>query len=72
MKSILITGGAGFIGSNLAFEIHRRYPQAKITVIDDFRGSSFKNLLGFEGEVLARDVAERVGATHASPLQEIF
>lgn len=59
MKHVLVTGGAGFIGSNLALEIERRFPEASITVLDDFRGSSFKNLLGFKGEVLAYDCAQR-------------
>ncbi len=58
MKNILITGGAGFIGSNLAFELQTRYPNACITVIDDFRCGSFKNLLGFRGDVMAYNVAE--------------
>ncbi len=58
MKHILITGGSGFIGSNLAFELEKRYPKAVITVIDDFRSSSFKTLLGFKGDVIAASVAE--------------
>jgi len=59
MKHVLVTGGAGFIGSNLALEIQNRFPDAAVTVIDDFRSSSFKNLLGFKGEVLAFDVAQK-------------
>ena len=58
MKNVLITGGAGFIGSNLTLEIQNHYPKALITVIDDFRRSSFKNLLGFRGDVMAYNVAE--------------
>lgn len=58
MKKVLITGGAGFIGSNLTLEIQKRYPKATITVVDDFRGSSFKNLLGFNGDVMAYNVAD--------------
>ncbi len=59
MKNILVTGGSGFIGSNIALELQKRYPKAIITVIDDFRGSSFKNLLGFLGDVMAYDVSDR-------------
>lgn len=64
MKNILITGGSGFIGSNLALELQTRYPQANITVIDDFRGSSFKNLLGFLGDVMAYDVSDKSWMPH--------
>ena len=58
MKNILITGGAGFIGSNLALELQNRYPNAKIAVMDDFRSGGFKNLIGFRGDVMAYNVAE--------------
>ncbi len=55
--SILITGGAGFIGSNLALELQERYPKAKIMILDDFSSANFKNLKKFRGEVLACDVS---------------
>ena len=58
MDHIIITGGSGFVGSNLTFELEKRYPKAQLTVIDDFRSSSFKNLLGFKGDVLAYNVAD--------------
>ena len=32
---ILITGGAGFIGSNLAFRVKSAYPRSKITCLDN-------------------------------------
>jgi len=57
MESILVTGGAGFIGSNLALELQARYPDARITVIDDFRSGHFRNLRGFGGDVVAGDVS---------------
>ena len=59
MKNIFITGGAGFIGCNLALELQNRYSSARITVMDDFRGGGFKNLAGFRGDVMAYNVAER-------------
>jgi ADP-L-glycero-D-manno-heptose 6-epimerase len=58
MKNLLVTGGAGFIGSNLVLELQARYPEAWITVVDDFRSGDFKNLRGFRGDVLVEDVAE--------------
>lgn len=67
-KTILITGGAGFIGANLAFHFQENYPDAKIVVLDLFRSGEtfsngnlksfghFKNLLGFKGEVVSGDI----------------
>lgn len=34
MKTFLVTGGAGFIGSNFVNYIYRQYPEAKILVLD--------------------------------------
>ncbi|MDD4931868.1 MAG: ADP-glyceromanno-heptose 6-epimerase [Methylacidiphilaceae bacterium] len=55
-RDILITGGAGFIGSSLALEIQRREPGAEILIVDDFRSGSFPNLEGFRGDLLTADV----------------
>ncbi len=57
MENILITGGSGFIGSNLALRLQSMYPDAKILVLDDFTSANFKNLKKFKGEVLACDVS---------------
>jgi len=35
-KTILISGGAGFIGSNLAFFLQEYYPRALVVVFDYF------------------------------------
>jgi len=63
-KTILITGGAGFIGSNLAFYFQENYPNSKVVVFDCFRsGEKFENgnlksfghyanLIGFKGEII--------------------
>ena len=65
MKRIVITGGAGFIGSNLVQRIQADDPDAELLVIDDFRVGTFENLLGneasgrgFRGEVIARPLGE--------------
>ena len=67
-KTVLITGGAGFIGSNLAFYFQKNYPQATVVVFDTFRSGEkfsngnlksfghFKNLLGFKGIVISGDI----------------
>jgi len=67
-KTILITGGAGFIGSNLAFYFQNNYPNATIVVFDSFRSGEtlsngnlksfghFSNLLGFKGIVISGDI----------------
>ena len=52
-----MTGGAGFIGSNLALELQEQFPVARLTVIDDFRSGDFKNLAGYRGDFIAADLA---------------
>src|ERR1043165_3333235 len=57
MRNILVTGGAGFIGSNLTLTWQDKYPEAQITVVDDFRSGEFKNLRGFRGDFVTADVS---------------
>lgn len=60
MKNVLVTGGSGFIGSNLTLEIQKQFPKANITVLDDFRGGAqFKTLLGYRGDFMAFSAADR-------------
>src|SRR5947207_4193809 len=53
----LVTGGAGFIGSNLTLALQEKFPEARLTVIDDFRSGDFKNLRGYRGDLVAQNLA---------------
>src|ERR1041384_4284371 len=55
--NFLVTGGAGFIGSNLTLTLQEKFPDARLTVIDDFRSGDFKNLRGYRGDFVAQNLA---------------
>lgn len=71
-KTILITGGAGFIGSNLAFYLQNNFPDSKIVVFDCFRNEKklpngnlvsfghYKNLIGFKGKIIAGNINNKI------------
>jgi len=56
-SNFIITGGAGFIGSNLTLALQEKFPEARLTVIDDFRSGDFKNLAGYRGDFVAQNLA---------------
>src|SRR5258708_38387462 len=56
-SNFVITGGAGFIGSNLTLALQEKFPDARLTVIDDFRSGNFKNLAGYRGDFIAQNLA---------------
>src|SRR6059036_3274293 len=73
----IITGGAGFIGSNLALALQEKFPDAHLTVIDDFRSGDFKNLAGYRGDFVAENLAtldwrEQFGDRAAAGFDAIF
>ena len=55
--NIAVTGGAGFIGSNLTLALQEKFPDVRLTVIDDFRSGDFKNLEGYRGDFVATNLA---------------
>src|SRR4030095_10516057 len=75
--NFIITGGAGFIGSNLTLVLQEKFPDAHLTVIDDFRSGDFKNLAGYRGDFLAENLAtldwrEKFGDPAAAGVDAIF
>ncbi|MBI2082700.1 MAG: ADP-glyceromanno-heptose 6-epimerase [Deltaproteobacteria bacterium] len=58
MKKIIVTGGAGFIGSNLTLKLQEKYNAASITVVDTLESGDFKNLIGFKGDLLCQDISD--------------
>src|SRR5882762_209319 len=76
-SNFIVTGGAGFVGSNLTLALQERFPDARITVIDDFRSGDFKNLVGYRGDFVAQDLAkldwpEQFGDPAAAGFDTIF
>ena len=67
-KTILITGGACFVGSNLAFYFQENFPLSDIIIFDCFRNEEvfsngnlksfghYKNLINFKGEIICGDI----------------
>jgi ADP-L-glycero-D-manno-heptose 6-epimerase len=75
--NFLVTGGAGFIGSNLTLALQEKFPEARLTVIDDFRSGDFRNLRGYRGDFVAQNLAildwrEQFGDPAAAGFDAIF
>src|SRR5499427_7748225 len=75
--NFVITGGAGFVGSNLTLTLQEKFPDAQLAVIDDFRSGDFKNLAGYRGDFVAGNLAnldwrEKFGDPAAAGFDAIF
>ena len=71
MKKYLITGGAGFIGSNLAFTLEEER-KAKVVVLDNFSSGNYKNLIAFTGDIVADDIQSRAWFDKVGAVDAIF
>jgi UDP-glucose 4-epimerase len=60
--SILITGGAGFIGSHLAEHFHRERP---VRVLDNFHTGHRRNLAGLDVELIEASITDRAAVRSA-------
>lgn len=52
----LVTGGAGFIGSNLALELEKQ--GHNVTIVDNMLTGDTKNLEGFKGNFICLDISK--------------
>ena len=77
IPKFIVTGGAGFIGSNLTLTLQEKFPEAHLTVVDDFRSGNFKNLTGYRGDFVAENLAtldwrEKFGDPASAGFDAIF
>lgn len=67
-KTILVTGPAGFIGSNFIRQFQKQFPKTEIIGIDDFstgrREALNKNITFYEGSICNEELVARIFARH--------
>lgn len=65
MTAVLVTGGAGFIGSNVVSRALVDPRISRVVVIDDFSTGRRENLSGLDVEVVEASVLDRAALAHA-------
>lgn len=71
MKKYLVTGGAGFVGSNLCFALEKER-KAKVVVLDNFSSGHYKTLVGFGGDVVTGDIRATDWFDRVGPVDAVF
>lgn len=67
-KTVLVTGCAGFIGSNFVKTFKKRFPRVGVVGIDNFatgrRDAVDKNIIFYEGSILDKNILENIFSKH--------
>jgi dTDP-glucose 4,6-dehydratase len=59
-KSILVTGGAGFIGSHLVKKINEKFPDTNVSIVDCLTyAGDMNNIAGTKSNLLCIDIRDR-------------
>lgn len=62
-KNIIVTGGAGFIGSNFVHYVYNNYPNVHITILDKLtyagNRANVESILGDRVELVAGDIIDK-------------
>ena len=67
---VLVTGGAGFIGSNLAMALEHRGHE--VTILDNFLTGNFNNLINFNGNVMVGDISDTNTLSKARDIDIVY
>jgi nucleoside-diphosphate-sugar epimerase len=73
-KAVLVTGCAGFIGSNFTRQFREQFPETEVVGLDNFatgrREALDEKITFYEGSILDRVLLEKIFAEH--PIEYVF